>query len=119
MNKVMEAEEETVAAAGRKRKRAKKSEGEGEDGEGEEEGEEGEEQGGERGPLPDGTIPGTEVWPLDRLVAGLTSMTIYTHYNMPDLKQFCRLHGINPAGRKTILIKRIVAFLNAGTAPEP
>jgi len=61
-------------------------------------------------PLEDGTIPGKEVWPLSRLVPGLNSDTIHSHFNAEDLKQFCRENQIKVVGKKSKIISKILEF---------
>ena len=62
--------------------------------------------------LSEGTIAGTDVWPIERLVKGLNMDTINSHFNLNDLKEFCRERRINVHGlKKSKIIGKILAYL--------
>jgi len=50
--------------------------------------------------------------PLEK---GITYDEIFQHYYAQDLKDFVKKHGIKASGKKPILIKRIIAYLEGNT----
>jgi len=35
-------------------------------------------------------------------------------YNLSDLQEYCRAQGLDPSGKKSVLIRRIDVFLETG-----
>jgi len=43
---------------------------------------------------------------------GITFDDIFQHYYVDEVRDWCKEHGIKTSGKKTVLIKRILAFLD-------
>ena len=44
---------------------------------------------------------------------------LYDNYNLPDLVKYAKQEGLKTTGKKTILIKRIVTYVQTGVKEEP
>eukprot|EP01090_Pellita_catalonica_P017050 TRINITY_DN5065_c0_g1_i1.p1 TRINITY_DN5065_c0_g1~~TRINITY_DN5065_c0_g1_i1.p1 ORF type:complete len:293 (+),score=62.34 TRINITY_DN5065_c0_g1_i1:52-879(+) len=46
---------------------------------------------------------------------GITFDDIFQHYYVGEVREYCKSHGIKTAGKKTVLIKRILQYLSGDT----
>lgn len=52
--------------------------------------------------------------PLSNIKRGITKQELHDLYNFTDLQEFCRSQGLDYTGKKAVLIRRIVTFLDTG-----
>lgn len=45
---------------------------------------------------------------------GITKQDLHDLYNFTDLQDFCRENGLEYSGKKALLIRRIIAFVETG-----
>lgn len=56
--------------------------------------------------------------PIDDIVKGITQDELQNNYNLQDIKTWCRGHELPTTGKKSVLIRNILAFLNTGARPK-
>jgi len=59
--------------------------------------------------------------PLSNIKKGISKQELHDLYNFSDLQEYCRAQGLDFTGKKALLIRRIVLFLDTGDkgAPKP
>jgi hypothetical protein len=57
--------------------------------------------------------------PLTNIKKGVTGQDLHNLYNVTDLQEWCRQHGVDHTGKKSAVIKRILYQLDPTNAKPP
>jgi len=55
--------------------------------------------------------------PLGNIKKGITKEDLHNLYNVTDLQEFCKKEGLDHNGKKSLVIKRILNYLETGEKP--